>query len=288
MLFAFLLYSCAHTDEPVIIPSNPTDELIPVTFNANILTVEVSPFSRSEIKDVSIGDIVTIIGCAVYDSNGKLVVDQYKEFNPLYESAPEDFGRIHTSLLPGTYKLLMYGLGKGEGAVVQWFPNEYSSDLGLSLGEREVFYSSEDIEISNKSKEMEITLSRKSAMLKVEITDEVHEDVGKVFYEFEHPKKWNAYYNRGEGEISVKKEIPIVDRHLENFEYYIPFPNSSCNFKISVYKTDGSLLFDKTLSLPFEANRKTVVRGKLFSNLDGKLWEILIEDEWGEDLEYPI
>lgn len=287
MLFAFLFFSCAHTDEPVI-PTNPTNEPIPVTFNASFLTIEVSPLTRSAVKDVSIGDIVTTIGCAVYDSNGKIVVDQYKEFNPLYESVPEDFGSISTTLLPGTYKLIMYGLGKGDGAVNQMFPNEYSSDLGLILGNREVFYKCQDIEISSSTKEMEITLSRKSALLKVEITDEVHKDVGKVIYEFYHPKKWNIYYNRGEGDISVKQEIPIVDNHLEIFEYYIPFPNSYGNFKISVLKKDGSLLFDKTLSLPFEVNRKTIVRGNLFSNLDGKLWEILIEDAWGEDMEYPI
>lgn len=287
MLFAFLFFSCAHTDEPII-PTNPTDDPIPVTFNASILTIEISPFTRSVTKEATIGDIVTTIGCAVYDSNGKIVVDYYKEFNPLYESAPEDFGKISATLLPGKYKLLMYALGKGNGAVNQLFPNDYSSDLGLTLGNREVFYKCQDIEISTSLKEMEITLSRKSALLRVEITDEVHEDVGKVIYEFNQPQKWNAYYNRGEGDISVKQEISIVDKRLEIFEYYIPFPNSYGNFKVSVFKKDGSLLFDKTLSLPFEVNRKTIVRGNLFSNLDGKLWEILIEDAWGEDMEYPI
>ena len=288
MLCAFCLIGCTHNeDEPTLSPNPPTDELVSVTFNVSPLTVEVSPISRSSASGSSVGELVNTIGCAVYDESGKLVVDVFKEHNST--EIPADFGTITATLLPGKHKLLVYGLGKGDGEIIQSFPNEYSSGLGFSkLGNREIFYTFKDIEISHSSSNVDVSLPRMSALLKVEITDEVHPNVGKVVYNFSHYDRWGATDNKGSGTNLIKKEVNIVDRYLENYQYYIPFPNSTINFKISVYDNKNIVLFEKNLSLPFEPNKRTIVRGKLFSSLDNKDLEIFIEDTWGEDLEYPL
>ena len=83
-------------------------------------------------------------------------------------------------------------------------------------------------------------------------------------------------------------EAAISNNRLEDLEYYLPFPEQTMNFAISVYDLSGSLLFEKNLKLPFEANKRTIVRGKLFSSLDNKDLEIIVDDSWDEDIEYPL
>lgn len=288
MLCAFSFIGCTHTeDDPTISPNPPTEDLVFVTFNVNPLAVEVAPISGSSSSGLSVGELVNTIGCAAYDESGKLVVDVFKEHNST--EIPADFGTITATLLPGKYKLLIYGLGKGDGEIIQSFPNEYSSDLGFrKLGDREIFYTFKDIEISHSSSNVDVSLPRISGLLKVEITDEVHPNVGKVVYTFIHYDRWEASSNKGGGNNLIKKEVNIVDGLLENYQYYIPFPSSTINFKISVYDKKNTVLFERNLSLPFEPNKRTIVRGKLFSSLDNKDLEIFIEDTWGEDLEYPL
>lgn len=288
MLCAFCLIGCTHNeDEPTLSPNPPTDELVSVTFNVNPLTVDVSPISRSSTSGLSVGELVNTIGCAAYDESGRLVVDVFKEHNSA--EIPADFGTITATLLPGKYKLLIYGLGNGEGEIIQTFPNVYASNLGFSkLRDREIYYTYKDIEISHSSSTIDVSLPRMSALLKVEITDEVHPNVGKVTYDFYHYERWSAIDNRGSGTNLIKKEVNIDNGYLEDYQYYIPFPSSSGNFKISVYDKNNTILFERSLSLPFEPNKRTIVRGKLFSSLDNKDLEIFIEDTWGEDLEYPL
>ena len=122
----------------------------------------------------------------------------------------------------------------------------------------------------------------------IDIKDEVREDVSKVEYLFSRPTVWNPYFEETSKINSLKYEAVKDGSKLKQFEYYFPFPSENINLTINIYDLSSNILGSKTMLVPLEANRKTIVTGELFSSLGDKELTIVLDDIWEEDWIYEF
>lgn len=261
---------------------------IPITFNVSTLNVETQPISRGTNSGAEIFEVIHAIGYFIYDSNFQLYRSGETSFDPETEAVPENFGQFKETIQPGEYKIIFYGIGKGSGNTYWENMDSYSSDMMLHFDNNEVFYYCQNLTIDPNSTIIEVSLSRKSALLIIDIKDEVREDVSKVEYLFSRPTAWNPYYEETSKYNSVIYEAAKDGNKLKQFEYYLPFPSEYVNLTINIYDLSSNILGSKALLVPLEANRKTIVTGELFSSLGEKELTIVLDDIWEEDWIYEF
>lgn len=261
---------------------------IPVTFNVSTLSVETQPMSRGTNSGAEIFEVIHSVGYYIYDSNSQLYRSGGISFDPETELVPENFGLFKETMQPGEYKVLFYGIGKGDGNAYWENMDSYSSDMMLHFDNNEFFYYCQNLTIAPSSTMIEVALSRKSALLVIDIKDEVREDVSKVEYLFSRPTVWNPYFEETSKSNSLKYEAVKDGNKLKQFEYYFPFPSENINLTINIYDLSSNILGSKTMLVPLEANRKTIVTGELFSSLGDKELTIVLDDIWEEDWIYEF
>lgn len=264
-------------------------EEIPVTFKISTLNVDVEPMLRSTSSGAPLEDIVNTIGYYIYNVDDYYLHRSGKvAFIPGVDPVPDNFGQFSEKLMPGSYEVVFYAIGKGNGALTFNSTNRLSSGMVVEYKDKEVFYYHNTITISSNSNLIEISLPRKSAMLKIDISDEATPDIGRVKFTISDGKQWNVYYKRNDLSVDYTYDGVITNNKLEIFEYYFSFPNTQAKVLIAVYDKDGALYGKKELNVPIFENRRTVISGKLFSSLGSQDMNITIEDIWGEDVEYPL
>jgi len=285
IVLAMIFFVSCSNDE---IPGDEAKE-VPVTFNISTLKVDTEPMSRGTNSGADLWNVVNTIGYYIYNTkNYNLHRSGISSFIPGVEQVPDDFGQITEKLMPGTYQAVFYAIGKGNGSFAFTGTNQISSGTIINYKDKEVFYYHENINITAGSNMVEINMPRKSAMLRINITDEVIPDVGKVTYTISDGSKWNVYYKRNESSSSYSYDASISNNKLDVFEYYYSFPNESSSVSIAIYDKNEMLIGKKDLTIPIFENRRTIVSGALFASLGSHDMNITIDDIWGEDVEYPI
>lgn len=264
---------------------------VPVLFKVSTINVDTQPMSRSTTSGTQIEDIVNKIVYFIFDESNKQIKYGVSSFTPGTDPVPEGFGTIETSLMPGKYNILFYALGKGSGSCSFVNSDLFNSESYFAHNNKEVFYFTGQMTITTSSNNHSINLSRKSALLKINITDQVLPTVSKVVYSFSDSYRW---YPKNSG--MYKKEYSfngnITDNMVDIFEYYFSFPealsSNSVDVKISIYDTNNFLIGEKVIPTPIYENRRTTISGDLFSTLGNQNINITIDDIWGEDINVPI
>ena len=150
----------------------------------------------------------------------------------------------------------------------------------------EVFHHESEINISTTTNSHDITLNRKSALLKIDITDEIIPEVSKVTYSFTDSYRWFPK-NTSTYRDTYTYEAVIKNNKLDPFEYYFSFPgalvSSSTDVSIMIYDTNNSLIGEKKVTAPILENQRTTISGELFSTLGNKDFNISINDIWDGD-----
>lgn len=287
LLVLMHMVSCSDQDTP-----EDQEKEIPVTFKVSTLNVDVQPMTKSAISGAPLDEVVNAIGYYIYStSDYKLLKSGKVSFIPGVDPVPDNFGQFNEKLMPGDYSVIFYATGKGAGSLGFSGTDHLSNGTIIYYNDKEVFYFHDKITISSTSSSsniVEISLPRKSAMLKIDISDEVTPDVGSVKFTISDGKQWNVYYNSNEKSIDYTFDGIITNNKLEPFEYYFSFPNASTKVIIAIYDKNGSLYGKKELIVPTLENRRTIISGKLFSSLGSQEIIIHVDDLWGEDLEYPL
>lgn len=285
IVLAMIFFVSCSNDE---IPGDEAKE-VPVTFNISTLNVGTEPMSRGTNSGADLWNVVNTIGYYIYNTKDyNLHRSGVSSFIPGVEQVPSDFGQITEILMPGTYQAVFYALGKGNGSFAFAGTNQISSGTTINYKDKEVFYYHENINILAGSNMVEINMPRKSAMLRIDITDEVTSDVGKVTYTISDGNEWNVYYKRNERSTSHSYDATITNNKLEVFEYYFSFPNKQSTLSIAIYNKGEELIGKKDIIIPLFENRRTIVSGELFTSLGAHDMNIIIDDVWGEDVTVPI
>ena len=111
--------------------------------------------------------------------------------------------------------------------------------------------------------------------------DEVPETVSKVEYKFNDSKSYLFYYDKRDGTNQLQYEATITDDNkISKFEYYVPFPAETKQIIINIYDNSGLIISTN--------NHKTIISGNLFNSLGEKELTILLDDIWGDDIEYEL
>lgn len=287
VLLAMIFFASCSNDE---VPGDEAKE-VPVTFSISTLNVDTQPMSRSTNSGAEISDVVNSITYYIFDSNDKYVKSGSISFTPGVDEVPPGFGTIVTNLMPGDYNILFYALGKGSGYCSFVNYERFNYDSYFSYYNREAFYYTGSLTVSTTSNNHSVSLSRKSGLLRISISDELLSTVSKVVYSFTDSYRWypknSATYRR---EYSF--DGSTTDNKMDLFEYYFTFPDalasSSVDVKISIYDTNNALIGEKKIVAPIYENRRTTISGDLFSSLGDQNMEIIIDDVWGEDVNVPI
>ncbi|SBW03886.1 exported hypothetical protein [uncultured Dysgonomonas sp.] len=284
LLVLMHMVSCSDQDTP-----EDQEKEIPVTFKVSTLNVDVQPMAKSASSGSALEEVVNTIGYYIYNtSDYKLLKSGKVSFIPGVDPVPDNFGQFNERLMPGSYDVIFYALGRGTGSLAFSNIDQLSSGTAINYNNKEIFYYHDNITISSSSNIVEVSLSRKSAMLKIDISDEVTPEVGSVKFTISDGKQWNVYYKRNETIIDYTFDGTITNNKLEPFEYYFSFPNTPTKVIIAIYDKNGSLYGKKELLVPTLENRRTIISGKLFSSLGSQEIFIHVDDIWGEDIGYPL
>lgn len=271
-----------------VISEIPEDH-VTVTFNVSTLNVDTQPMSRAANSGANLEEVVNTIGYHIFNSSGVLYKSEEVSFTPGVDPVPDGFGQIKEVMVPDTYDLYFYAYGKGNGTASWNVSDKFTSGFGIFYKDKEIFFYHASVEVTASSNVVEIPLARKSALLVIDILDEVPETVSKVEYKFNDSKSYLFYYDKRDGTNQLLYEATITDDNMiSKFEYYVPFPAETKPITINVYDQSNVLISTKTLTVPMEANCKTIISGNLFSSLGEKDLTILLDDIWGDDIEYEF
>lgn len=284
ILAAFLSGSCSDNEQLI----EPQTE-ISVTFNVSTLNVGTQPMSRATNSGADLWDVVNTIGYYIYNNTDYyLQRSGISSFVPGVEQVPDNFGQITEKLMPGSYQAVFYAIGKGNGTLTFTGTDQINSGTSISYKDKEVFYYHENFTVAAESNMIEINMPRKSAMLKIDITDELTSDIGKVTYTISDGCIWNIYYSKNDRSTTYTYEASKTNNKLDLFEYYFSFPNKDASISIAIYDKSETLIGKKDLTIPLFENRRTIISGELFSSLGSNDINIIIDDVWGEDVNIPI
>ena len=284
ILAAFLSGSCSDNEQL----TEPQTE-ISVTFNISTLNVGTQPMSRATNSGADLWDVVNTIGYYIYNNTDYyLQRSGISSFVPGVEQVPDNFGQITEKLMPGSYQAVFYAIGKGNGTLTFTGTDQINSGTSISYKDKEVFYYHENFTVAAESNMIEINMPRKSAMLKIDITDELTSDIGKVTYTISDGCIWNIYYSKNDRSTTYTYEASKTNNKLDLFEYYFSFPNKDASISIAIYDKSETLIGKKDLTIPLFENRRTIISGELFSSLGSNDINIIIDDVWGEDVNIPI
>lgn len=286
LLAGVLLGACTNNDEAFI--DKPQE--IPVTFNISTLNVDTQPMSRATSSGTALGDVVNKICYYIYNSSNSNLL-KYGSSTYDVNEPNENFGVITESLTPGTYSILFYALGKGDGSCTFVNTSKFDYESYFSHKDKEVFYYTGTITVESSDTNFDVELPRKSGLLQINITDDVPNTISKVEYTFSDNYRWLPH-STGSYNDSYTYQATITERKLDLFEYYFSFPvalpSKDVKVKISVYDTSNSLLGEKSVTAPIYENRRTIISGELFSTISDKNFSITINDIWDDDVEVPL
>lgn len=270
--------------------SEMPDDPVTVTFNVSTLNVDTQPMSRATSSGTELSEVVSKIRYYIYNSSNTQLIkygsSTYDASNP-----NENFGVITESLTPGTYSIMFYAEGKGNGYCDFCNTEPFNYESYFKYKDMEVFYYAGTITVESTSTSFNVELPRKSGLLRINITDAVLSNVSKVEFSFSDSYRW---YPKSSGSYneSYTYQATITDGELEVFDYYFSFPDalpsSNVTVKISVYDTSNSLLGEKSVTAPIYENKRTIVSGELFSTISDKNISVTINDIWGEDVEVEL
>lgn len=299
LLAVALFASCSSSSVSDLTDQDVPGKEILVSFNVSKLNVSSEDMDQSatakkaphlvsraatESQDPKpISEVLKKIGYRITGTSNKSGSVSY---DPQTESAPDDFGKLQISLLPGEYSLLFYGIGKdSQGS----FTLSESDGHNIYEGSNtELFVYQDRVTVSSSQKDFWVPLQRKSAQIVIQITDAVPAQVAKVKYSVTVPSKYDEYNGIYKNQVTDELYPTIANSKLQDLQYNVTLPHNAATLQIDVIGTDGSSLGSTTLSVPVYQNRRSIVSGELFPLIGDKQLSVTVDDTWGDDVTVPL
>ena len=253
-------------------------ELVPINFSLKTLTTEIMPFSRASSSSIS--TYFTTLEYFGYSGNRQIFKDCQ-----IYNELNNDFGLIKTAAPTGTYYLGFFGIGEGVGNYKMSIGNIAGDNDYIESTGREIWYKEfKNYSITNSTSNIDVTMTRKTGRITLNITDAVPVHIGRVNIEI----LYRSQYRLTDGvaktmtSTTYNTDIPIENDKLSEFNFNC-FPSTGSIVNLSIYDKNDVLLDQRHLSIEVFENRKTVITGELFNNVDSKEFCVIVSDDWGED-----
>ena len=272
----------------------------PVTFKVLTMSVEDEPMNaRATTRAATtssgneISDVINEIHYLIYNGYD-LVKMVSNSFDPTKETPPTGFGTLKVNLSPGTYDIYVFAGGKGSGSFEFKSLNPLHDNMNVYYNNKELFYYHNNFIVGNSATEHDVTVNRRCAALRVNVTEPIPENVGKVEYKIKDYPDW--YFRRNSVYSSLETytfQATVTDNKLDLFDYYyMAYPGSistdTRNVSFLIYDKNNTLLFEKTLEINISKNRRTVISGSLFSSLNADDLTITVSDIWDDDISVVI
>lgn len=298
ILASVLFGACSSDDSTETQTTEPAE--VPVTFTVSTITVEDQPMNtRASTRAATassgeeISNVINEIHYFIY-SGEVLKKDGTIQFDPKTETPPTDFGSFKVNLSPGTYSIYIFAGGKGSGTMNFQSMSPIHINMNTYYNDRELFYYTGEFTVENKADQHDISLSRQCAALRINITESVPENVGKVEFKIQDYPDWhfrvNSFYSNLEYQTY---QASFTDGKMDLFDYYfMAFPKTvssdTRNFSFLIYDKSNTLLSEKKLSITISKNHRTVISGNLFSALNADELTISVNDIWDDDISVVI
>lgn len=276
VLTAVLLFASC---ESMTMESNDEKEAEKQTVTVSVMQVENTPWNATRAA----GDLCTRLSLAFFDgTTGEKVmqVDQVK--------ADEDFGTFVVELARKTYHMVLIGYTADKAASMNAY-NDVKFD-GNKI--TEVFSCYKSFKVDSENTSLPVTLNRVSAMLGLEITGDIPDNVNRVLLRMVKPSRFlnpstglgNPYFKP----INVEKFIEEGVNFYSTNIFAMAEPQVLDTVEISALVASGDtikhLVFIKQVEIA--PNTKTIIKGDLFGKSSNMTVEI--DDTWNDDKVYDI
>lgn len=246
----------------------------------SVMQVENMPWNGTRAVA---GDLCTRLSLAFFDgTTGEKVmqVDQVK--------ADEDFGTFVVELARKTYHMVLIGYTADKVASLNAY-NDVKFD-GNKI--TEVFSCYKLFNVDSENTSLPVTLKRVSAMLGLEITGDIPDNVNRVLLRMVKPSR---YLNPSTGmgnpypkPINIEKFIEDGVKFYSTNIFAMAEPQVLDTVEISALVASGDtikhLLFVKQVEI--SPNTKTIIKGDLFGTSANMSVEI--DETWNDDKVYDI
>lgn len=274
-----LLGACTQEDTAEIVG----ERTYPLNFSVSSLKTDVVPITKSSNSETQLSEHFTTIHYLGYKDYVKIFGGS-QIFNA---AKPEEFGTITEQVPAGNYYFGFFGVGSGVGAVTLSIGDVMGDNDYIESTGREVWYKEfKNIEVTANTTNMDVAMTRKTGRLMLNITDKAPDNVGKVNVLVYYAKRYRITTGSsstvtGSGQYS--KDLSLTDGTLEPFEFNCFQSAGGMSVKISIYDKTNNILDSRSVSLNVYENRKTIITGELFNNVNGKDFIITVSSDWGQD-----
>ena len=273
-----LLGACTKEDAHDII----NNAVYPVNFTLSSLTTEVVPITRSGEGTTQLSDYFTQLHYFGYASNVKVFAGEQTYSS---ENA-SSFGKVTAQVPAETYYIGFFGVGSGVGSA--WLSigdvagdNDYIENTGREIWCKEF----KSLAVNSTTNNIDVVMTRKTGRLTLNITDKAPDNVGRVNILVYYSKRYRI--SKGSSVVSTSgqytADIPITNGVLAPFEFNCFESGGGITVVITIFDKNNEQLDSRDISLNVYENRKTIITGELFNNVNGKEFTITVSDDWGED-----
>ncbi|GEM_PF-6016728 len=264
--------SCTKTHEP------QSGELVKVTFNVAALDVNVESMTKStNTASTGLEYLVMNLGMP----NGT-----FKEIKQRKSTNPDEFGTIELWLSPGTYTAYVAGYvdyTDGIGMI-----NRTDDGFIIDTYNTDTFIYASGVTIDAENNNVDVTLSRYTGKLVVQLTDEsVPDDVKGIKYEFNNYCSYyiqKGYTSKGK---AISESVMKSNGAFPEYGFYM-YESPVMPLTISVLGENNAILGSTSLDIQIMQNKRTIVRGNILDIVTEKGLTIKYTDDWGTDVIVPL
>ena len=251
-------------------------DLIDVTFKVSTMSVTNEPITRASTPAA---DVLKQIYFRVLNSAGTEIGSGFQ-----YESTA-GFGTITMRTPAGSYSVFIWGSTSTSGGT-----ND-GSDAIITNG-ADIFYFNSTVAVSDGQNNVDVVLERQTGRVTFDILDNKPADVGSIKITVSGFDRWrysNNEFTKTQSATRTFTPTPNSSGGYDSFwTAYFPGSWAYNSLTFELLDAAGKSLGSVDIDIDIYKNRNTIVRGNLFDAISGKGFQILVNDDWGDDNVVPI
>ncbi|WP_207534921.1 FimB/Mfa2 family fimbrial subunit [Desertivirga arenae] len=245
----------------------------------------------SSLLDDSLKKYVPKLYCQIYKFSDENPEEAYLVYSKTQVSTEQAFGKIDTSLASGNYVAIFVGSGHmfyrlaglGSGSLDEIYSNSHFNTVSAMTDQHtpvdQIFYKKVLFSVAQQPVNQTVTMQRIVAGLDLSITDEIPSTVTSIDLIVDDAAMYS--FKTDTRSTNVDKIAGFYPQQFpgkKNISMFV-LANGSRKVTIRALSPDG-IVAEKVINCTFFTNRKTSLKGKLFSS-DAQ-FAVTIDPAWDE------